>query len=375
MINDEPETQEYTKQELMEQLAQLKTENAKLQIELADIRGIQVIKKLDKDMKEAAKTLQGHEVSFLVKVYYDWQKYRIGNENRLRSKDGKAPNALVQWMFDQCHMLEKQLAVALDIYTANSEIGTRIRNVPGVGPIMAAGLLAYNIPESILGKNYVSSLYRYAGMDPTCKWEKGKKRPWNANVKVLCYKLGQSFIKTSGNENSYYGQLFKQRKAYELSKNFLPLYGYPNRAQADEQAKRFGKATEAYQWCTGGWVNKPAYVTKVKEALEKYNVNGRHFFNPEECGAALPMAAINMRAARWAVKRFLSDFHATFYKLVHEKDAPEPFPIAKMKEHNTYIAPPDFWNGKPMSADERKSFLDRVDRYREKITKFADAAE
>jgi hypothetical protein len=29
-------------------------------------------------------------------------------------------------------------------------------------------------------------IWRYAGLDPTVRWNKGEKRPWNAGLKVLC---------------------------------------------------------------------------------------------------------------------------------------------------------------------------------------------
>ena len=75
----------------------------------------------------------------------------------------------------------------------------------------------------------------YAGMDPRSTWEKGQKRPWNAQLKVLCWKLGESFVKVSGNEKAFYGRIYKERKALEMAKNEAGEYA----AQAAAKLEKF----------------------------------------------------------------------------------------------------------------------------------------
>ncbi|KKL21523.1 hypothetical protein LCGC14_2444610, partial [marine sediment metagenome] len=54
---------------------------------------------------------------------------------------------------------------------------------------------------------------------PTVKWGKGKKRPWNASLKVLCWHAGESFVKCHNREHDVYGKLYVERKARELARN------------------------------------------------------------------------------------------------------------------------------------------------------------
>jgi hypothetical protein len=51
------------------------------------------------------------------------------------------------------------------------------------------------------------SWWKFAGLDPTTKWKKKTKRPWNARLKVLVWKTTGSFVRTQYNENDFYGKL------------------------------------------------------------------------------------------------------------------------------------------------------------------------
>ena len=82
--------------------------------------------------------------------------------------------------------------------------------------MIAAGLEAH---IDITRAPTVGHIWRYAGLDPTCEWRKGEKRPWNASLKTLCWKIGESFVKVSGKEKSLYGRLWKERKELEEKRN------------------------------------------------------------------------------------------------------------------------------------------------------------
>ena len=91
----------------------------------------------------------------------------------------------------------------------------------GTGPrlwalAIAAGFLAH---IDIERAPTVGHIWRFAGLDPTQKWEKKTKRPWNADLKTLCWKLGESFVKVKGNENDIYGKVYEARKAQEVLRN------------------------------------------------------------------------------------------------------------------------------------------------------------
>src|SRR3974390_1663470 len=58
--------------------------------------------------------------------------------------------------------------------------------------------------------------YRMSGQKP---WVKGERRPFNAQLKVLCWKTGQSFMKLSNRDDCYYGKVYRTRKDYEIANN------------------------------------------------------------------------------------------------------------------------------------------------------------
>src|SRR5580765_5751524 len=175
------------------------------------------IARLTRDLKAAARLLSDAEARFLVDAYYQMQEDRIRAAHQMRSLGEHAePNAFMEWMLDQRHSLERVVASALDQYSAASLIGVWMRSIHGIGPIIAAGLLAQ---IDITKAPTAGHIWRFAGLDPTVKWEPKTKRPWNASLKRLCWIVGESFVKVSGNENALYGQLYRERKAIEERKN------------------------------------------------------------------------------------------------------------------------------------------------------------
>ena len=89
-------------------------------------------------------------------------------------------------------------------------------SITGIGPVIAAGMIA-NI--DIKKCQTAGAIWKFAGLDPTVEWKKGQKRPWNADLKTLCWKLGQSFLKVQSNSNAFYSRLYLERKEYETEKN------------------------------------------------------------------------------------------------------------------------------------------------------------
>ena len=146
------------------------------------------------------------EARFLVDSYYIMQEDRKRTSNQERSmstQDQPEPSEILSWLRKQAQTMENQLKRALDQYSDAHPVGTWMREVKGVGPVLAAGLLAHIDIEKA---PTVGRIWRYAGLDPTVKWEKGQKRPWNAKLKTLTWKIGQSFMKLSNDEECYYGR-------------------------------------------------------------------------------------------------------------------------------------------------------------------------
>ena len=260
------------------------------------------IARMTKDIREGMMTLSDKEARFLVDYYYICQEDRKRATNQERAlQDGEEPSLVVTWLAKQSRVLENQVKAALDIYTQSHQMGSYMRSVFGIGPVIAAGLLAH---IDISKAPTVGHIWRFAGLDPTTVWGKGEKRPHNAKLKTICYHAGQSFMKFAAKENCYYGHLYRSRKEYEISRNDSG----GNKDTAAKLLPKFSKATESYKHLSSG---------------------------------VLPPAQIDARSRRWAVKQFLSDMHAHWFKLHHGVDmAPAPYPISILK-HAHYRTPPD----------------------------------
>jgi hypothetical protein len=259
------------------------------------------VDRLTKDLVQAARTLSDKEARFLVDNYYIMQESRKRSDNQVRAMS-EEPHATLAWFGKQSTTLENQTKRALDAYSDEHPAGRWMKSLYGIGPVIAAGLLAH---IDINMAPTVGHIWRFAGLDPTSKWEKGTKRPWNAELKTLCWKVGQSFMKFSGSDECYYATFYKERKAQEVAKN--------ERGDNAElcknilASKNFSKSTDAYK---------------------AYSVG------------KLPPAHIDARARRYAVKMFLSHMHLVMYFIKFNKLPPKPFVIEHMG-HVHFIKPPN----------------------------------
>jgi len=259
------------------------------------------VTKLSRDLKAAAVTLSDAEVRYLVDSYYLMQENRIRSDAQIRSMSDE-PHDVLAWLAEQNRTLEAQIKNALDKYSMSTPVGEWMRSITGIGPVIAAGLLAHIDIEKAPTAGHI---WRFAGLDPTSVWEKKKKRPWNAALKVLCWKLGESFVKVHAKDEDVYGKIYSARKAIEIEKN--------DRGDFAEQAgkilanKNIGKATDAYKSYSAG---------------------------------KLPPAHIHSRAKRYAVKIFLSHLHHKMYVEHFGFEPPAPFAIAHLG-HAHKIEPPE----------------------------------
>lgn len=249
------------------------------------------IARLRRDMVAAAKTLSEDEARFLVDAYYQMQENRIRADGQIRSMTESAePHDLLAWLSAQDSALEGQIKRALARYAESSPLGNWALSQVGIGPVITAGLLAH---IDIRKAPTVGHIWRFAGLDPTLKWEKGQKRPWNASLKTLCWKIGESFVKVSGNPDAFYAQAYVRRKEQEVARN--EAGDFADQASAVLAAKKIGKDTQA---------------------------RGHY-----EAGR-LPPAHIHARAKRYAVKLFLAHYHEVAYVAAFGVQPPLPYPIA-----------------------------------------------
>lgn len=262
--------------------------------------------KLSKDLAQAARDLSAAEARFLVDSYYGNQKHRIELGNQIAAaKASGEPFELMEWMFANARSVEASMKRALDEYSSTSLVGDWSKSITGIGPVLAAGLMAHIDIEKA---PTVGHIWSFAGLNPEAKWDKGKRRPWNARLKVLTWKIGQSFIKVSGNPNDTYGKVYLARKEWEMAKN--EAGDYAPQAAYTLETKRIGKTTEAYKAYSAG---------------------------------KLPQSRIILRAARRATKLFLSHWHHVAYRDFYGVEPPKPYILEHAAEgqHVHFLAVPD----------------------------------
>ena len=263
-----------------------------LEVPIAEIGLLDPMRILKADLREAAGTLGIREVRYLVDLYYQVQEVRKASGNQQRQMGDGEPHKILDWVHIRMQDIEGTIKGALDSYTMaeSTGMGAWAREFVGIGPVLSAGLLAHIEIEKA---PTIGHIWRFAGLDPSDPWEKGQKRPWNADLKVICYKIGDSFKKFHNHPNDTYGKFYVERKAYEVLRNDRFEY----RDQAEAKLRRFviGKATEAYK---------------------AYSIG------------KLPPAHIDQRAQRWATKLFLAHWFKEAYRRHWGKEPPLPYPIA-----------------------------------------------
>lgn len=294
--------------------------------------------RLSKDLKEAAKTLSAAEARFLVDTYYQMQDGRIRADGQRRAIDGDAdagvkPHLVLDWLSDNNSLMEKQIIRALDAYSDSNKAGVWAKSIVGIGPVIAAGLLAH---IDITKCPTAGHIWRYAGLDPTVRWESREKVaewvkereptqetvaeaarvfgrsldtlmkytekltlatiqaaisrcPWNQQLKVLAWKIGESFVKQSGRDSDVYGKIYLSRKALETERNESGAFT----EQAADKLRRFkiGKDTDAYKAYDRGRVKCGLSSSRTASALSMGTGNctctsGRH--SPSEIPARNP---------------------------------------------------------------------------------------
>ena len=271
---------------------------------MEEIITMEALNKLKKDVKQAAKTLSGQEARYLVDTYYQIQEYRKRTVNQCRkletTPEGE-PNSTLQFFSENFDIMERNMKSTLKSYVESQPIGVWLTSICGIGEVIAAGLIAHIDIKKV---QTAGQIWAFAGLDPTKEWKKGEVRPWNAKLKTLCWKIGESFVKVSNNEKDIYGKIYRERKEYETAKN--EAGDYAEQAKLKLEKFKIGKDTEAYKWYSQG---------------------------------KLPPAHINERAKRYAVKIFLSHLFDVWYRLENGCEPPKPFAIAILGHVHMIDAP------------------------------------
>lgn len=263
----------------------------------------EALKKLNKDIKTASITLTDQEARYLVDIYYQMQEYRKQADNQCRQLDTTSegePHETLKFFANNFNVLERNVKSVLKSYAESKDIGKWLLSICGIGEVISAGLMAHIDIKKVQTAGQIQA---FAGLDPTKEWKKGEKRPHNAKLKTLCWKIGQSFVKVSNNENDFYGKIYKQRKEYEQIKNEAGEYA--EQAKLKLEKFKIKKNTEAYKWYSQG---------------------------------KLPPAHIQQRAERYTTKIFLSHLFSVWYELDRKTPPPKPYALAILNHaHEIYI--------------------------------------
>lgn len=316
------------------------------------------VAKLDRGLKEVAGRQGRRGAGRVVDVYYRQQEHRLALGNQIRTLDQSEPTEILDHLYNQVATLEKVAAVALGEWSMSYEVGRWSRRQIGIGPVLAAGLIAFLDIEKA---PTVGHIWRYGGYDPTLEWLGTRKatelvdrivpdgvppnethlamigeelhrkpenlyalamrsrpgreedeeehdlvltraklvaalarRPYNARVKTMFWNIGKSFVRTSGRDNSFYGKLYVDRKAREVTRN-----------EAGD------------------------YAELAAQTLEERNIVNRKLRETYEAGR-LPAGRIDLRAMRWAVKLFLAHWHGVAFEERYGTEPPLPYPVVHL---------------------------------------------
>ena len=353
---------------------------------------------LTKDLKQKILTI-GHvnrsEIKACVSTFYQMQDIRKSLTEQIRSIENNSQDGaetsitILRWTVKNVASIEKSLSDCMELICQTNPVGRWLLAITGIGPVLAAGCLAY---FDIEGREYATQFLSYAGLNDNNrpwisreksaaivndivgnsriitddhvaliaaktqwsyehirsnayneakgKWVKGDivkaicMKPYNSELKSFCWKIGKSFQWNCNNEKSKYGTLFSERRVKEIAKNEALEFA----DQAEIKKNFVGKSTEAYKAYSEG---------------------------------KLPKAHINNRAMRWAIKIFVSHLFEEMYRVRYDKVPPRYYSLVKLdEEHNKEILPEVPYD---LTTEEyetlSKEQINRIEEKRNKLIK------
>ena len=245
------------------------------------------------------------EARHVVNDYYRIQDQRIRTAGQLRSASEEGVFELTEVFYLQSVADENTRRLALQAYAKSNVVGRWSLSIKGIGPVIAAGLLAH---IDVTRATNVGKVWRFAGLDPTLpRAVKGEKRHHNARLKRLCWLIGESFTKVSGRDDAVYGKVYLARKEQEVARNEAKLFA--DQARTALETMNYGADTVARKWYEQG---------------------------------QLPPMQIHRRAQRVAVKLFLSHWHYVAFETVYGYPPENPYILNQPEHQHHFIAPPNW---------------------------------
>ena len=243
---------------------------------------------------------EGAEIKVAVDAYLGIQKARIEAGNRINmfvDRFRLSEEEAKQWharMDERLKEVEKQLQKEFRNQVKNFEIYKRLIAVRGVAETLSAQLIA--IIQDPSRFKTVSKLWKYAGLGlrkdgSIQKRAKGTRVDYNPRLKMLCWKITDSWIK---HHQGYYGKLLKEFRADEERKN--------------KPFKIKKKDAIGYIVAESG-----VGISKGKK-VKKNNIKK---IKKDEFLVVRCKSHVLNRARRRAVKRFLAQFWATWLNILN----------------------------------------------------------
>ena len=325
--------------------------------------------RVSKELKTSIVTIGGisrAEMLMLVNLFYQQQAYRKAIKEQIRSiEQGRANGTkttvmVLNYVLNNVALIENEIQKILKLVVESDVVGNWLLQIIGIGPVLAAGCLAY---FNIEGKEYATQFMSYAGLnDNKREWlGRGKSKeiinaivgkekritddmvyeiaaktkwnynrlldkaydekkgvwskeklisacaipPYNTEVKAFMYKVGSAFQWVCNKPDSVYGRIYNQRKVLETQRNEEGWNKeYCKKALRENS---IAKSTETYACYSEGKITK---------------------------------AQINLRAMRVAEQLFLSHLFEEMYRVHYDKVPPRYYTLVHMKElHNKEIKP------------------------------------
>lgn len=338
--------------------------------EFLDFGDPKLLKAVRDTLKDRVHRVGRQEAIFLVNLYYEFQADRVRGNNRLKAIARGAQNepaAVLDYFTKHFENIEKLMGVPLKEYAESNPVGQWLLSIKGIGPVLAAGLLAH---LDITKAHSPAHFWSFAGYDPSVYWNGdewvreilpketymiemghikgvvpvrgdknpavpseiiglGRRRPFNSDLKVLMFKVGKSFVMAGRGE--IYREMYDRRKSYEASLNQQGAY----QKQAALLLSRLRKVKE---------VDVADAVIDEGDVLDEETIEelteGKKFRATLESGKLVP-AHLDARARRWTGKLFLSHLHTVLYEMHYKRPAPDPFALAHLN-HTDLIPVPNY---------------------------------
>lgn len=189
---------------------------------------------------ERLKKLKNRELRILVETFYDMQKLRIAMSNRIYAYDkvGLLEYIDPEPALGKLKEAEKELEQEIISVVTNHPLwGAWFKAVKGIGPIMAAGIIAWR--DDINKADTISAFWKYHGLAPSqSKRRKGEKLDYNPKAKTHIWKVGMQLLKAKGRYSDiYYAAKAKYEKREDIREKHENIVEYVTRK--DKRAAKY----------------------------------------------------------------------------------------------------------------------------------------